>query len=384
MSVDLIADVLLAARLARPYYARALTALTPVARPGLGTVAVDRWWRLYYDPAWLQTLPAMQRGMIIAAHEVEHLLRGHDARCRAIVADPRVYNVAGDLEINDDVLSGELPDDALMPVVFGLSDGLTAEEYYTALIDRVEEASAWCSGGSGAGWPLEDELSVEDAPAVSEIDAEILRDQVAADVREHVAQNGRGSVSSGVAIWAEARARRVTIPWSRELTAIVARSSREVAAGRSDWSWSRLSRRFSTVLRPGAVVYRPRIAIIVDTSGSMANDGDEVLGIVRAIINRFGQSEIIQCDAAVTSRSKRSKEWRGGGGTDLRVAIAAAVRFDLIVVVTDGQTPWPDVATVQSCIAILVGSAAADPPSWVKSLRIAGAASGRRLSSEVD
>ena len=33
-----------------PYLTYILYNLTPVPTPGLGTMAVDKWWRLYYDP----------------------------------------------------------------------------------------------------------------------------------------------------------------------------------------------------------------------------------------------------------------------------------------------------------------------------------------------
>ena len=64
---------------AMPYFARALFALSPVAAPGLKTFAVDKFWRLYVDPAMLGTdegwsIP--QAGAVLL-HEVGHVLRDH-------------------------------------------------------------------------------------------------------------------------------------------------------------------------------------------------------------------------------------------------------------------------------------------------------------------
>ena len=59
---------------------------------------------------------------------------------------------------------------------------------------------------------------------------------------------------------------------------------------------------------------------------------------------------VLSCDAAVhtVARVRRARDVRlgGGGGTDMRVGLAAAAelrpRPDLVVVLTDGYTPWPE------------------------------------------
>ena len=87
---------------ARPYLAAALWALVPVERTGLGTLAVDRWWRLYFDPAVCSAWTVEQLAGVLY-HEVCHLLRAHHERAETICAQPELFNVCGDLEINDDL-----------------------------------------------------------------------------------------------------------------------------------------------------------------------------------------------------------------------------------------------------------------------------------------
>ena len=50
--------------------------LTPVLRDGLGTMAVDKYGRLYYDPDWVQTLTTKQ-GAYVVLHEVCHAVLQH-------------------------------------------------------------------------------------------------------------------------------------------------------------------------------------------------------------------------------------------------------------------------------------------------------------------
>ena len=79
-------------------------------------------------------------------------------------------------------------------------------------------------------------------------------------------------------------------------------------------------------------------------------------------------------DAAVGSAKKVSRAREphpvGGGGTDLRVGIDAALlarpRPDVLVVLTGGDTPWPMVAPM-GCLVVAVmlrPTAVSFCPSW--------------------
>ena len=67
---------------AMPYYARALFVLSPVAAPGLKTFAVDKFWRVYVDPAMLGTDEgwSIPQACAVLLHEVGHVLRDHGER----------------------------------------------------------------------------------------------------------------------------------------------------------------------------------------------------------------------------------------------------------------------------------------------------------------
>jgi predicted metal-dependent peptidase len=383
----------------QPYLALAVFSLTPIASPGLGTVAVDRYWRFYYDPEVVAGWSlAEQTGAL--AHELWHLLRRHAER--GAMRDPRKFNIAADIEINDDLREEhKLPAGALFPERFGLKAGLLAEEYYDAIQDKAcvphsatplspRDRDAWKSDssararvqdeeddsdgsnttgvcpicaargnaicGSGAGGPsLPGELPAHptapgDAP-LDEEDAALVRHQVAEAIRN---AKERGTVPLGAIRWADEVLGAAKIDWRRELAALIRRARAHVA-GAVDYSYARPSRRQAAtpIILPGLVRPQPEIAIVVDTSGSMSEDQlhaalAEIEGICRQQAGRH--VPVLSVDAEVQGIqrvvSARSVRFRGGGGTDMGVGLEHALRLrprpDVVVVLTDGYTPWPE------------------------------------------
>ncbi len=146
----------------RPYLASAVFTLVPVARPGLGTLAVDQWWRLYFDPT-VATEWSVEEIAGVLYHEILHLLRDHPGRLNGL--ERIAANIAADAEINDDLLGEKvtLPGTPVTPASIGQPNGLLAEEYYTALAqqrsapDQGTSAQPGSSGksqeGPGGGEP---------------------------------------------------------------------------------------------------------------------------------------------------------------------------------------------------------------------------------------
>ena len=119
----------------RAYFAPALFRLVPVQTDLIGSMAVDRNWRLYYNDSWVAT-HTVEENAALLIHEVGHLLRDHEARKKA--ADARndyVWNTAADCEINDDLAAEglPLPGDPPQPGKYGLKTGESAEVYYRHL-----------------------------------------------------------------------------------------------------------------------------------------------------------------------------------------------------------------------------------------------------------
>jgi predicted metal-dependent peptidase len=96
------------------------------------------------------------------------------------------------------------------------------------------------------------------------------------------------------------------------------------------------------------------VAFVVDTSASVTESGlSAALSEIRAVMRSAGVArdrvKVLCVDAASANpqRVNRVQDITlvGGGGTDMRVGIAAAEKLvpapDIVITLTDGDTPWP-------------------------------------------
>lgn len=129
--------------------------LPAIARPGIGTIAVDDRWRLYLDPELASGFDVAELGRVLV-HLVGHLLRDHAGRVPAPV--PEAWLLAVDAEVNDDLVADGLVPAAApdRPWDFGRPAGSMAEAYLGHLIDNPARRRGWldCGAGpTGAGGP---------------------------------------------------------------------------------------------------------------------------------------------------------------------------------------------------------------------------------------
>ena len=389
-----------------PYFMHVLFAVAPVAAPGLGTLAVDAQWRLYLDPdllvgehPWTPTVLAA--GL---AHEVGHLLRDHAGRAEALPI-PRhhdAWNVAGDAEINDDLIASgiPLPEWAITPTAIGCPDGDLAESYYAHLTGDPatpppdgDDGEPGC--GSGAGCPpvpgeLPAGVALPDGTAepISPAEGDFVRRRVAHAIQEHEQAKGRGTVPGGLTRWAATVLAPPTVPWERLLRAAIRRAVAD-RAGRVDYTYSRPSRRtVPGIVKPSMRGPSLRVSIVVDTSGSMSQaDLDAAMGEVHGVLHAGGVARehirLLSCDAAATTaqrvRSATSVRLTGGGGTDMRIGIAAAEASrpepHVVIVLTDGDTPWPETPTRARLVcAVIAHRPPHGTPEWATTVHVPPAA----------
>ncbi|MFF1410813.1 VWA-like domain-containing protein [Streptomyces sp. NPDC058289] len=364
--VALDLDKLYAARLhavrVRPYLATALFALHVVESRRVPTMAVDRHWRCYVSPGFVNRTPVEELAAVWV-HEVSHLLRDHHGRGDRVARErgpagpgERLrMNIAADFEINDDAYGDGLvrPEGAVQPAAVGLREGELMEEYLMQFgLGPHTQHMAWLDCGSGAdGLEREWDLGADGADGLSEQERDAVRFRVAQGI------TGRpGSTPKGWKRWAE-EVFHPPQPW-RELLGAAVRSATSGSGAGDDYTYSRPSRRSAGV--PGAVLPSlrrrpPRVSVVIDTSGSVS-DAElgsallEVTAISRAVGGRRDLVTVVPCDASARIAHPLCRAegipLLGGGGTDLRTGFATALRTtprpDVIVVLTDGQTPWPD------------------------------------------
>ena len=388
--------------LSHPYLGTALWVVPRIPCPGLGTVAVDAGWRLFYDPAVVVNWSVAETAGVLY-HEILHLLRNHADRGR-ITHDPRRWNLAADAEINDDLVGEKirLPGTPVLPAQFGKPDNLTAEEYFLAIpqnSERVDAGEGTASApdsrcGPGATGIAEPwftdatrtlaEISGDDPvhAGLSPGHAQVVRQAVANQIRSF----GIGSVPGHLSSWAGDLA-DPKVDWRQELATLV-RNATADAMGASDYRYRRPSRRqsaFPDIILPSLRQPVPNIAVVVDTSGSMWG---HALGIalaeVNGILNATGtnrQCTVLSVDAQVQACRKvfhaDQVVVKGGGGTDMGRGIAGAStltpRPDVVIVLTDGYTPWPTIPPYG--MRVVIGLIchywnAPETPSWARSVII--------------
>ncbi|APE35826.1 hypothetical protein BOX37_19840 [Nocardia mangyaensis] len=356
-------EKLYAARLqavsARPYLATALYALHIIESRRAPTMSVDKYWRCYVSPAFVDYMPEEELASVLV-HEVSHLLRDHHGRSDRYAhthdlsgpGERLRMNIAADAEINDDIFGDGLvwPRGAVTPATLGLATGELMEDYLSqfTLGPRTQEL-AWLDCGSGAdGLDRDWELGPDGTDGLSEQECDAVRYRVAQGIV------GRpGNAPKGWRRWAD-RALHPPQPW-RQLLGAALRSAVSAPGVGADYTYRRPARRSASL--PGVVLpslrrMPPRVAVVIDTSGSVSDVelGSallEVAAITQAVGGRRDLVTVFSCDTAARIAEPLCRAegmaLMGGGGTDLRTGFTKALRTrpDVLVALTDGQTPWP-------------------------------------------
>lgn len=369
-----------------PYLASALFACSVAVDRDSGTIAIDRSWRVRADPLVVERLSVEQIGRLLL-HLCGHMIRDHAARAErlAVVADDgrARWNRAGDAEINDDLEADDcVPDSAPdLPHDLGCEPRGLAENYYE---DASDGPRRWdCgSGADGSQRPGDGHGHIDPRQG------ELLRLGVAAEIQRHHAREP-GTVAGGWLRWAESLLPS-KIDWRRVLAAEI-RSAVAAVAGKVDYSYRRPSRRAhlnGDVVLPSLYRPVPDVAIVCDTSGSMherllARALVEIESVLARAGLRQTQVRVLAVDTAVHATRKVSRAAQvhlaGGGGTDMGAGITAAAalrpRPSVVIVLTDGFTPWPERSPpgIRVVVGLLKqGTMPAEwsPPDWARTIEI--------------
>ena len=335
-----------------PYLGAGLFAMVPVISGDVPAAGVDERWRLYLNPDLLDRLSIAEIAGVWL-HQFSHLMNGHAARWERLglpATEHSHFNAAADAAINEVLQDARvtLADPFHRDQIPGSLRGMTTEQLYTLLTGSAAEGRDCGSGAGGGKRPWENDGTGDGSVDAGR--AELVHRQIAKDIAAR--KRAGGTVP---AEWLRLATDLLTpkVNWRGELRSVISRTEAMVA-GMRDYTFSRPSRRAAAT--PGIVLPAmsrprpPRVDIVVDTSASV---GDDALGQVKAEIKGLLRGtrdtvRVFACDtqgrAAQRIRRVEDLTLHGGGGTDLREGIDAAAaqraKADIVIVATDGDTPW--------------------------------------------
>lgn len=246
----------------------------------------------------------------------------------------------------------------------------------SSILDLLKKLVRDVRPGKGSGEGEEEGLD----PSM----VEVLKRQTAELIVE-AATKGRGKVPAGIL----RAAKEILEPkanWRSLLRQEIRKGILDFSQKRR-YTYNRPHRRQGAakdVILPGKYGLKPQVAVVVDTSGSMGEkELSRALAEVKGILQATGPGRkptVYSVDAQVHAAQKifRLEDIKllGGGGTDMGLGVVRALEdgHDVVVVVTDGYTPWPEKHPRPGAkvVVALVGDPGENwpTPSWAKVVRV--------------
>lgn len=331
-----------------PFYAGMLREIKRVYRKcGTAAVAVTQSGNIVMmaDPNFFATLSNTEIAAVIK-HELLHLIYGHLSKSRVDnMPNRKLANVAMDLSINQQIVG--LPDNCLDIAKFDppLPENKTAEYYYQLLEQRFGSEGAGGQGGEvvdnhdewqngdGSGQPCEEIIEAAVKRAVGE-------------GKKAAERQGWGSVANNVRRAVDEILLAKPLSWKKLLRRFAADACKAGTTG----TRKKPNRRFGTQTPGQRVLRKARLAVAIDTSGSIFCDPG-VLGAFFKEVNKiaaYAEVTVIECDAAVGKiykwNGKPPEQATGGGGTAFEPACEAAAEMNVsgLIYLTDGWAHFPE------------------------------------------
>ena len=343
-----------------PFLAHLLNKVPPQLAP-VGTARTrdtGEWGEIFFDPSFAVQLTESQLG-VVWAHEVLHLAFGFFHRRGN--RDLRGFNVAHDYAINlalDDFMKLrpgvlEWTTGEWSPYLDRAFEGMSAEQIYDCL--QVEEPP---EEGKEKGFPDAQDCVPDPEGGAKAWESQAQQWRMAlAEAAQMQGLQGAGDLPASLAILVDGIL-KPRMPWADRLL-----RGLEGRLRGGTLSYARPSRRSlsSDLILPGPGRRRARLALVLDTSGSVQMDELRAfLGGVRRIAEASAASlRVLEVDAAIQVDEdvedldewlRQARHLRGGGGTDFG-AVPGALRHhpelepvDLALLFTDGEpTRWPEI-----------------------------------------
>lgn len=324
-----------------------------------------------------QQTVALRYGAI--KHQILHVIFKHIIR-RPSFNQERLFDIAADLVVNQYIDAQQLTLDAITISEFPdfeLPKEKGLDFYYKRLVeewqsiqemDEEEEEQLNKSQQqlkelvkNQAHLQLQQHQDWEEIKDSSNAERKILENQINQVIQSTLERmHGRehGTLPAGIKEYLDLllQSLKPNINWRRILRLFTASSSRT----RLKNTMRRPSKRYGTT--PGIKIkHKQRLAVVVDTSGSVNQDElREFFGEIYYIWKQGVEIHILECDTIVHQHylydGSPPNEISGRGGTDFNAPIRLAneeIHPDAIIYFTDGLAPTPKVTSRQPILWLL-------------------------------
>jgi predicted metal-dependent peptidase len=334
-----------------PYYSPATNRVRFKPDKNTPTMGINCSLVIAYNEEYINKLTDKELNSVVL-HEILHYMNGHHARyMNNLLKDTLpfpIHNIAMDLEINEFI--HDLPEGVCRAKDFGFPYGderKTYEEYLHLLKENTQICVAQ------GKMPIND-LNMDDYKDTLQEVLEKLKDEC----KEAEKNRGTGTGSGADDITRKIQKRKYR--WEQVFQNILATKTTEITTGFRYRTFEKPNRRY--IHTPGIILpvfidrkVKISLAIIMDVSGSMYGITDKMYGVMKSMIDILDMTidiTILEVDADVVNimhgfdLNKETIESKSGGGTDmgagLRYIHENKMEPDLIVVMTDSYTPWPN------------------------------------------
>jgi predicted metal-dependent peptidase len=302
----------------------------------------------------------------IILHEILHYLHDHHARyMRNSLKDNfslETHNMAMDIEINEFI--DYLPRDAFRAKKFNLPERKSYEEYLILLEKEMlkkesqgkdqQENNSLDEDQCGNEMPIND-LQLNDYNDTDNTQQEVLNNLLE-ECKEYEKSIGTENKSDDII----RKIQKIKYRWEQVFQNVLSAKITEITAGFKYRTFQKANRRY--IYTPDVIfpVYIDRkikisLVIIMDISGSMGFNVNKMYGVMKSMINILDMEidiTILEVNVDVVNimygfnLNRETIKSKSGGGTDmgsgLRYIQENKMNPDLIVIMTDSYTPWPN------------------------------------------
>jgi len=330
-----------------PYYSPAIVRARFRRNNNIPTMCINSSLVISYNESYVNSLSDenLEKDVL---HEILHYINGHHGRYKnntlRNILPFNIHNMAMDLEVNEFIKN--FPKNGFIAKDFGMPKNKSYEEYLGIINrDMPQELKEIIKLGKFPSGEL-------DMEGYDDIYLEILADLV--NECERAAGIGGGSDSK------IRKVKKRKYPWQQVFQNIIATKMTDITSGYRFRTYEKTNRRlvhFPDIIMPQYFDRKSKISlkIIMDISGSMGDNVGNMYGVMKSLVDILDLQidiTVLEVNTSVENikhgfdLKKESIKSKDGGGTDMGAGLYyiqdEKMEADLIVVMTDSYTPWPD------------------------------------------